>query len=478
MAEKTVSGWLKRATGAVLQEILIEIGRGRSAENRPTKDDLLEYLGAGQRKLNLYLLRHFPAEQLALLRKNKEFQERVIQSLRTMVIALKPPLLIPQRVRGFAGEASHVSLTEARRDPDIRAARMLERLPLQVDIPPLLSLRDTQERLQQALETRIPEVDSLDSLDLMFGFIERELDRTPDLEKFVRRGLELSRSIRDVGGVTAFHSLMVGRVMRLLRRLPPSPDKDRVLLVFREECGTMDLEALELELRKRAMSIADKLMKETKKYEDLLELRFFFEQIGERANRKLLSEKTGEIVRGLNFKTQGCRLLTSLNAAELDDDSLIEVAPVVMAKVEEFVLGNPMRYLDLLVRFYLKTVVPLLRRLKTQPEKVPRLIQNFKRQVGLLNLYRDLDHLAQVMQRKMVLAVCGPRMMAESPEKIMSSLTRFPPEFFPDEVMKALRRMIRERGTGYRFTPADVLTLLAYYPPPESEEETEPEKAR
>lgn len=478
MADKAASGSPRRALGAVLEDILTEIGQGRGPENRPTKDDLIEYVDSGPRRLNLYLLRHLSAEQVLLLRRSGEFQERMQQALRATVIDLKPPLLIPQRVRSLADEAVSSPLAEVRRDPDLRAARLLSNLPLKVDTPPLLTLRDIQERLRGSLEARIPEVRTLDSLDRVFGFIERELDHAPNPAVFVRRALELSNGIRDVGEVTAFHRLMLARVLPLLRKLPPSDEKDRALRMLRDQVGTVEPDELAVELRRRTMAVADRLMKETKRYEDLVELRFFFEQTGERANKKLLSRKTGEIVRELDFRTQGHRLLTSLNAAELDDDSLIEVVPVVMAKVEEFVLGAPLRGLDLLVRFYLGTTVPLLRRMKNQPEKVPRLIQNFKRRVGLLNIYRDLDHLAQVIQRKMVLAVCGPRMLSEAPERIMTYLTRFPPEFFPEEVMKAFRRMIREHGTEYRFTPADVLTLLAYYPPPESEEETAPVKAR
>jgi len=108
----------------------------------------------------------------------------------------------------------------------------------------------------------------------------------------------------------------------------------------------------------------------------------------------------------------------------------------------------------------------------------PRCIHNFKRQVSLLNIYRDLDHLAEVFQRKMVLAICNPGMLKDRPDKIMGRLTRLPPELFPPEAMKVLRRMIRERGTESRFTAADVLTLLASYPPPESDEELRPSGTR
>lgn len=468
----------RRAVSAVLEEILCEVCRTRGPEDRPTRDHLLEYLNSGDKRLNLFLLKHLPPEQVALLRRNAEFQNRLHDALRREVIALKPPLLIPQRVRSLGGEAAQTPLAEARRDPDLRAARLLARLPLPIEIPPLLTLRDMAERCHASLEARIPEIASLETLDSVFGFILRELDREPLLEPFVRRALALAGSVRHAGEVAAFHHLMAVRIPERLEKLAASPEKDKILLLFREEAGTMDPAALRLEFGRRAMRMADSLMDRTSNYDELLELRFFFNQIGERANRKLLSAKTGKIVRGLDFKSQGYRLLSSLDAAELDDDSLIEVVPVVLARAEQFVLGAPLRYLDLLLRFYLKTAVPLLRRLKENQDLVPRLIQNFKRQVGLLNIYRDLDHLAEVFQRKMVLAICNPGMLKDRPDKIMGRLTRLPPELFPPEAMKVLRRMIRERGTESRFTAADVLTLLASYPPPESDEELRPSGTR
>ena len=49
-------------------------------------------------------------------------------------------------------------------------------------------------------------------------------------------------------------------------------------------------------------------------------------------------------------------------------------------------------------------------------------------------------------------------------------LIRLPPEFYPTEVMQALRRMIRKKGLKARFTTGDALKLLSYYPPAEEEE--------
>jgi len=222
--------------------------------------------------------------------------------------------------------------------------------------------------------------------------------------------------------------------------------------------------------KKEAMAKADKLMEEAASYDERFELRFFFSQIGERSNKKLLSKKTGELARSLNIRAEGYLLLDRLKEGELDDDGLIELVPAVIGKAETFVMNAPLRFLNRLMKFYLKTACPLLRRLKNEPEKVPRLIQNFKRQVGLLNIYRDLDHLGQVMQRKMVLAICGPQMLATVPDRVLGYLTRLPPEFYPPKVMTVLRGMVREKSSGYRFTTADVLQILAAYPPAEEEE--------
>jgi len=466
----------RRALSGVLEDVLVELCRSAGDTARPTKDSLLEYLGSGQKRLNLILLRRLPPEQVNLLRRSPEFQVRLQEALRREVLQLKPPLLNPARVRALAASVAQATLAEARRDPDLWAARLLGRLPVPIETPPLLALRDLAERCQVTLEARLSELNRMEELDAVFGFIQRELERTPSLEPFLHRALALADTVHDPGALTAYHHLLAVRVPGLLEHLAPSPEKDRALLVLREAAGTMDPDALRLEFARRALRLADSLMDATSDYEDLLELRFFFNQIGERANRKLLSKKTGRVVRESDFKTQGYRLLSSLDAAELEDESLIEVVPVVLAHAERFVLGAPLRYLDLLMKFYLKTAVPLVRRLRENQNLTPRLIQNFKRQVGLLNLYRDLEHLAEVFQRKMVLAICNPGMLKDYPERVLGYLTRLPPEFFPPSVMAALRRMIRERGTGSRFTAVDVLALLSVYPPPESEEETGPVK--
>ena len=269
----------------------------------------------------------------------------------------------------------------------------------------------------------------------------------------------------------AYYRLLAQRVAGTLISLPPSAEKDRTLLALKEMTGLQDPKSMRLYFKKEAMGRADKLMEAAASYEDLFELRFFFSQIGERSNRKLLSQKTGELARSLNVRTDGYLLLDRLKEGELDENGLIELVPAVLAKAERFVLNAPLRFLNRLMKFYLETAVPLLRRLKNEPEKVPRLIQNFKRQVGLLNIYRDLDHLAEVMQRKMVLAICNPQMLETASDYIFSYLTRLPPEYYPPKVMQVLRNMVREKGSGDRFTPMDVLLILAAYPPPEEEEE-------
>ncbi|MFH1069178.1 MAG: hypothetical protein V1794_06095, partial [Candidatus Glassbacteria bacterium] len=267
-----------------------------------------------------------------------------------------------------------------------------------------------------------------------------------------------------------YYRLLGMRLPATLERLEPSPDKDKVLVAIKEATGVQDAPSLKLHVKKMAMARADELMKEASNYQDLLELRFFFSQIGERSNRKLFSRKTGELARKINVRAEGYDLLGKLSMDELDDDGLLELVPAVIGRAEQFVLGAPQRFLVRLMKFYLETACPLLRRLKSEPERVPRLIQNFKRQVGLLNLYRNLDHLAQTMQRKMVLAICGPEMLAKAPDKILSFLTRLPPEFYPPKVMEVIRGMVRRKGAGYRFTAGDALVIFAAYPPAEEEE--------
>ncbi|MBN2289943.1 MAG: hypothetical protein JXQ83_11475 [Candidatus Glassbacteria bacterium] len=461
----------------VIAEMLADLCRGREADSRPTKDELLQYLTSRAGKLSLFFMRHLPAEQVIKSRKDPAFQKGLLSELRREIIELKPPLLNPLRVDRLTGVALEYPAGEVRKDPDLWAARVMVELPPELrHKQPLVAMRLLLAEVKDSFERVAATTGSLPELDRAYGFIERELNLTPRVEIFVRRAWDLAPKAADAGAITALYRLLVMRIIATLRELPASNEKDLALGELKKLTGTFDLDELESIFKKKAMTLADEMMKETGRYEDLLELRFFFGQIGERSNRKLLSQKTGELVRKMDMRTRGHRLLTSLDTGELDEDSLIKVVPTVMAKAEMFVMTGPPAFLDLLMDFYLKTAAPLLRELKNKPEKVPRLIQNFKRQVGLLNVYHGLDHLAQTIQRKMVLAICGPKMLASAPEKILRYLTRLPPEFYPDKVMQALRAMIREKGVNARFTTGDALKLLSFYPPAQ-EEEAEAEKA-
>ena len=467
------SGVPRKALLSVVNHMLDDLCRDREPEDRPSKDELLQYLSSRAGKLNLFFMRQLSPEQVARIRRDPAFQKNLLSDLRKLIIELKPPLLNPLRVQRLSATAMEYSAGEVRKDPDLWAARVVAQLPAEFKQNlPLVAMRLLLDTIRDYFESTADVTGSLQDLDQAYGFIERELNITPRIEIFVRRAYDLApMAARDAGAITALYRLLAGRVVSTLRRLPASPGKDVALGVLKELAGTFDLDALEGTFKKMAMTLADEMMKDTQSYEDLLELRFFFNQIGERSNRKLLSKKTGELVREMDMRSKGYRLLTSLDTSELDQDSLIKVVPAVLGKVEAFVMEEPLVYLDLLMNFYLKTAAPLLRDLKNKPDKVPRLIQNFKRQVGLLNIYRDLEHLAQTIQRKIVLTICGPKMLAQAPEKILGYLTRLPPEFYPPEVMQALRMMIREKGLKSRFTTGDALKLLSFYPPAEEEEE-------
>ena len=472
MSGKQAGGPSPKALMTVVEGMLIDLGQGREPGKRVTKEDLLGYLKSGSRKLNLHFLRTLSKDEISLLRRDPAFQEKLYSALRELIISLHQPLLAPARVKSLIREAATYPVNEVRRDPDLWAARLLAFLPAGVQLPlPLVDLRYILALTRKSLESRVPAAKSLDELDNYYLYIERELGLTPGIEIFINKALELSENIRDPGDIVAFYRLLSLRIPETLKELPLSPEKDRILLAIKALTGFQEAEALATEFKKRTMKKADELMKNARSYTDLYELRFFFSQIGERSNRKLLSRKAGELARSVNIRAQGYDILTRFDHQELEEDGLLNLVPAIMARAEIFVLNAPLRYLELLMDFYLETVCPFLRRLKNEPEKVPRLIQNFKRQVGLLNIYRDLDHLAQVMQRKMVLAICGPQMLAKAPERILSCLTRLPPEFYPPKVMQALRTMIRTKGSGYRFTTGDVLLLLAAYPPPEEEAE-------
>jgi len=459
---------------AVLEHMLDDLAREGSTQERPTKDDLLAYLKSGSKKLNLYFIRNLSPEAVSTFRRDPTFSKKLFAALRELIISLHRPLLNPLRVRSLVQEAGLYPMAEVRKDPDLWAARALADLPVKLDIPlPLVDLRLFLPLIQYQLEARVPKAGSIEELDSIYGYIERVLDGRPKIEFFALRTFDLFEKTSDPGEVVAYYRLMVKRIVETLTRLPQSGEKDETLLVLKNMTGHQDLNSLEFLFKKEAMAKADEMMEGAESYEELFELRFFFSQIGERSNKKLLSKKTGELARSLNIRADGYLLLERLKEGELDENGLIELVPAVIGKAETFVMNAPLRFLDRLMKFYLETACPLLHRLKNEPEKVPRLIQNFKRQVGLLNVYRGLDHLAEVMQRKMVLAICSPRMLKTASDKILSCLTRLPPEFYPPKVMQVLRNMVREKGSGYRFTTADALRILAAYPPPEEEEEGE-----
>ena len=459
----------------VVEQMLAELSRELPHDARPDKDALLGMLTSGERKLNLFFIKHLPREAVTALRRDSSWRDSLFSALRKAIISLNPPLLNPPRVRRLVPEAAAWPMAEVRRDPDLWAARIIAALPVPPTVfLPLVSVRGLIARLKVSLESSLPNIDDIERLDALYLYIERELASVPAVDRFVLRTLEIyGRESAGPGEVIAAYRLLAMRVPDTLERLEPSAEKDKKLVAIKEAVGLQDPDALRLEFKKRTMGRADELMKAAGDFEELLELRFFFDQIGERSNRKLLSAKTGQLARGMNVRAEGYELLGKLSMEELDEDGLLELAPVVMGKAESFVLGAPQRFLRRLMKFYLGTAVPLLRSLRKKPEKVPRLIQNFKRQVGLLNNYRDLDDLAQTIQRKMVLAICGPQMLADAPEKILSCLTHLPPEFYPPAVMKTIRDMVRQYGAGHSFTTADVLRILAVYPPAEEEEEGE-----
>ncbi len=463
----------------VVEQMLCELARELPQGARPQKEALLAMLHSGERKLNLFFIKLLPHEAVTAFRRDSAWRDKLYSALRGAIVSLKPPLLDPRAVRRLVSEAALWPLAEVRKAPDLWAARIIVALPCKPENPlPLVSLRALIGALLPMMEARLPRVESLERLDSLYLYIERELAAEPPVDRFVRRALELfgresEEPDEEPGEIIAAYRLLAMRVPDTLERLEPSAEKDKMLVAIKEATGFQTPDELRLEFKKRTMARADELMKEAGDFEQLLELRFFFDQIGERSNRGLLSRKAGELARGMNVRAQGYELLGKLSMAELDEDGLLELVPAVMGKAESFVLGAPRRFLRRLMKFYLETAVPLLRSLKNKPEKVPRLIQNFKRQVGLLNKYDGLDDLVLTIQRKMVLAICCPQMLSEAPERVLSYLTHLPPEFYPPEVMKAIREMVRESGADYCFTAADVLRILAVYPPAEGEEEEE-----
>jgi hypothetical protein len=457
----------------VVEQMLCEIARELPRGEQPRKDDLLAMLSAGERKLNLFFIKLLTREEVTTLRRDSAWRGKLYSALRGAIVSLKAPLLSPQTVRRLVPEASGWPMAEVRTDPDLWAARIIATLPHKPDKPlPLVSLRELISALLPMMEARLPQLESIELLDTLYVYIERELASTPQVDRFVLRALELfGRESEEPGEVIAAYRLLAMRVPDTLERLEPSAEKDKRLVAIKEAVGFQSPDKLRFEFKKRTMARGDELMKAAGNFEELLELRFFFDQIGERSNKGLLSRKAGELARGMNVRAQGYELLGKLCMEELDEDGLLELVPAMMGKAESFVLGAPRKFLRRLMKFYLETAVPLLRSLKSKPEKVPRLIQNFKRQVGLLNNYGGLDDLVLTIQRKMVLAICGPQMLAEAPDRILSYLTHLPPEFYPPEVMNVIREMVRERGEGYCFTTGDVLCILGAYPPAEDEEE-------
>ncbi len=462
----------------VVEQMLAVTARELPKGARPEKKELLAMLSAGEQKLNLFFIKLLPHEAVTTLRRDSAWRAGLYSALRGAIVALKPPLLDPLTVRRLVPEASGWPMAEVRQEPELWAARIIAAMPHKPSTPlPLVSLRQLISELLPMMEARLPCLKSIEELDSLYLYIERELAATPQVDRFVLRALELfGRESDEPGEVIAAYRLLAMRVPDTLERLEPSAEKDKMLVAIKEATGFQSPEKLRFEFKKRTMARADELMKKAGNFDELLELRFFFDQIGERSNKGLLSRKAGELARGMNVRAQGYELLGKLSMEELDEDGLLELVPAVMGKAEIFVLGAPRKFLRRLMKFYLETAVPLLRSLKNKPEKVPRLIQNFKRQVGLLNHYADLEELAMTIQRKMVLAVCCPQMLAEAPDRILSYLTHLPPEFYPPAVMKVIREMVREYGVGYCFTTGDVLRVLAVYPPPEGEEEEEQEQ--
>jgi hypothetical protein len=459
----------------VVEQMLVELCRDTEPGFRPDKQALLEMLSSGQQKLNLYFIKHLPREAVTALRRDGAWRDKLYASLRQTIAGTPPPLLNPERVRHLIPEASGWPMADVRRDPDLWAARIIASLPMRPQGPlPLVSLRGLIAGIKSPLEKAIPVINSIEQLDALYLFIERELDSTPRFDSIASRTQELlDQGTEDPGEVIAAYRLLAMRIPDTLEAMEPSAEKDNMLVAVKELAGFMSPTELRLEYKKRMMARADELMKNAGNFDQLLELRFFFDQIGERSNRRLLSRRTGELARGMNVRAEGYELLGKLDMEELDEDGLLELVPAVMGKAESFILGAPHRFLQRLMKFYLETACPLLRSLRSKPERVPRLIQNFKRQVGLLNNFDGLDDITMTIQRKMVLAICGPQMLADAPDRILSWLTRLPPEFYPPEVMKVIRNMVREKGSEYSFTPGDVLQIFSAYPPVEEEEEEE-----
>ena len=455
----------------IIGRMLESVSANLDDKSRPKKEQLLDFIRDGVGKLGLFVVGCTDAETGSRFRKDEVFRNDLLGRIRQKVISLKPSLLNPRRVRKLVAVAGEYPASAVRQDSDLWAARIISQLPESlVDSLPLIELRYLHDRVRGRFQERASRTTSLEELDRLYLFILRELDQTPDLSIFLRRTFELAKSIKNVSDLTAYYSLLSVRIIPALEKMEQSPAKDQLLIMIKDKSGTFDLEASELEFRKRAMGIADDLMKDTGDFDQLLELRFFFGQIGERVSTGLFSRKAGEIVRDMNMKADGYRLLGNITPDELDIRGLTEIIPAVFARSEQIVNEGPVQFLDRLMRFYLKVAVPFFRELKKHPEKQPVVMQNFKRQVGLLNVYRNFDHLLETIQRKLVLAITGPRMLKKNPKKILSYLSHLPPEYYPEKVMQELRKIIREKGVEYEFRPIDVLRLLAVYPDPEEEE--------
>lgn len=314
---------------AVLEHMLDDLAREGSTQERPTKDDLLAYLKSGSKKLNLYFIRNLSPEAVSTFRRDPTFSKKLFAALRELIISLHRPLLNPLRVRSLVQEAGLYPMAEVRKDPDLWAARALADLPVKLDIPlPLVDLRLFLPLIQYQLEARVPKAGSIEELDSIYGYIERVLDGRPKIEFFALRTFDLFEKTSDPGEVVAYYRLMVKRIVETLTRLPPSGEKDETLLVLKNMTGHQDLNSLEFLFKKEAMAKADEMMEGAESYEELFELRFFFSQIGERSNKKLLSKKTGELARSLNIRADGYLLLERLKEGELDENGLIESFPL------------------------------------------------------------------------------------------------------------------------------------------------------
>ena len=258
--------------------MLADLCRDLGPDDRPTKDHLLQYLSTRTGKLNLFFMRHLSPSQIARIRKDPAFQKNLFSELRKLIIELKPPLLNPLRVEKLSLTVLEYQVCEVRKDPDLWAARLAALFPPELKQGlPLVAMRLLLANVRDCYEHIAQTTGCLQELDNAYGFIERELDLTPRVELFVRRAFALATKPQDAGDITALYRLLAVRMVSTLRQMPSSPEKDLAMAAMTELAGTLDLDALEHALKKKVMTLADEMMENTKSYEDILELRFFFQ---------------------------------------------------------------------------------------------------------------------------------------------------------------------------------------------------------